>query len=203
MWRFLLTIKKMNSKIKNESPEEKTQNKYGKYFFLIFGLLIAGSVFATYYRMVIQKNYIIETQVDCDPLENACFIWECDPISDVDGEKCTGDAEKDIWYYNLAKRNAANVPLCNPATDETCTPLVCDLGEKDCEEIFCNEENAIEQGARCNDPVEYLKNNPPEEEDLSANEEECAPEDIECQTLTEKTDSTVLDESQPDTASEE
>ena len=175
-----------------------TQSRSGKLFFIILGLLIAGSVFATYYRVVIKKNYIIESQVDCDPYTQKCFIWKCDPASDVDGEKCTGDAEKDIWYYKLARRNASKIPLCDSKTDENCKPMVCDSKEKDCAEVFCDDKNKIEQKTECNDPIEYTKENPPEEdsitsedtpvceegdaacEEASAAKDACAPDDTEC-----------------------
>jgi hypothetical protein len=191
------TLKKNTNQVEKELPPEEAPNKSGKVFLMIFSLLIAGSVFATYYRMVILKNYTIEAQVDCDPAEQACFIWECDPGSDVDGEKCTGDIEKDIWYYNLAKRKATHIPLCNPATDETCTPMACNLGEKNCEEIFCDEKNSIEQEAECSDPTEYLKNTLLEEEE---EEEECTLDDDECQTSPQKTVSTDQSINQSDSA---
>jgi hypothetical protein len=168
--------------METQSSTEAPQSKSGKIFFIVFGLLILGSIFATYYRIMIKKNYIIEAQVDCDPYENKCFIWECDPASDVVGEKCTGDAEKNIWYYNLAKRNASKIPLCDSETDDTCAPMICDSEEKDCEQIYCNEENAVEQEATCSDPVEYTKNNPLEEEDdLSGEEVQCEEGDVECE----------------------
>lgn len=190
-----------------QSSVEAQKSKSGKIFFIVFGLLILGSIFATYYRIMIKKNYVIEAQVDCDPYENKCFIWECDPKSDVVGEKCTGDAEKDIWYYNLAKRSASKIPLCDIETDESCSPMLCDPGEKDCEQIFCNEENAAEQEVECSDPVEYTTNNPlEEEEDLSeeevqceegdmeceadSTESECAPDDVDCESGTDQDEST-------------
>ncbi|MFZ2226705.1 MAG: hypothetical protein WA064_04400 [Candidatus Moraniibacteriota bacterium] len=161
-----------------QSLPEKNESKSGKIFFLIFGLLILGSVFATYYYIVIAKNYLVEAQKDCDPETQKCFVWTCDPASTVEGEACTGDAEKDIWYYNLIKRNASKVPLCDPK-DENCQALSCAPGEKDCNEIFCTEENKVEQGVECNDPAEYVKNNPPEEEAVES-VGECAPEDAQC-----------------------
>ena len=113
----------MKKNIDENSLPIETQTRSGNFFFLFFGLIILGSVFVTYYRIMIQKNYIIEAQVDCDPYEKACFIWECDPTSNVEGEKCTNDPEKDIWYYNLARRNASKIPLCDPALDENCAPI--------------------------------------------------------------------------------
>ncbi|MFA5961292.1 MAG: hypothetical protein WC848_01245 [Parcubacteria group bacterium] len=162
-------------------PEEQS-TKSGKIFFLVFGLLIAGSVFATYLRIMVQKNYTIEAQTECDPYTQKCFAWFCDPASDVDGEACTGDPDNDNWYYKLSKRNASKIPLCDPVTDETCQPMLCDPGEKDCEDIYCNEENKIEQEVECSDPEEYTKNNPPEEEDaIDESTETCASDDAECQ----------------------
>lgn len=148
------------------------ETKSGKIFSLVFIILLFGSVFATYYRIVVQKNYIIEMQTDCDPAEKACFVWECDPLSEIEGEKCTGNAEDDIFYYSLKRRKASNVPLCNPNLDETCDPILCDPKlEKDCAEIFCDEKTKIAQEVECSDPVEYLRNNPPEEEDEEDGEE--------------------------------
>lgn len=163
-------------------------DKKNKIFFLVLFLLIAGSVAMTYWRIMIRKDYVIEAQTDCDPTVDECFIWECDPQSSVEGEACTGDPEEDIWYFQVIRRNAKNIPLCNPDEDENCEALVCGENEADCEYEFCSEEAMEEQYASaCNDPVEYLLNNPEEdeegdeEEDLSADEAaECEERDEEC-----------------------
>lgn len=154
-------------------------DKKNKIFFIVLFLLIFGSIGATYLRIVVFKNYIVEAQVDCDPETEKCFVWECDPASTVEGEACTGDAENDTWYYQLVKRKAYNVPLCNPDEDENlpageaeCVPMECDATtEKDCEIIFCDDENKIEQEVECSDPAQYLLDNPAEEEDVSSEEE--------------------------------
>ncbi|MFZ2193410.1 MAG: hypothetical protein WAV31_04170 [Candidatus Moraniibacteriota bacterium] len=132
---------------------------------ILFFILLIGSVFVTYYKIVAKNNYLIEAQTDCDPTVKNCFIWNCDPESTEDGEACTGDAEVDTWYYKLVTKNAANVPLCDPEVDENCTPLVCELDEKDCMETFCDDESKLEQGVECSNPEEYLLNNPPEEDE--------------------------------------
>lgn len=149
-----------------------------KILLAIFFLLIVGSVAFTYYRIMIQKDYVISSQVDCDPYVEKCFIWNCDPESTVEGEACVGDPEMDIWYYKIAKRNASRIPLCNPEEDENCQPFLCDLGEPECVEVLCDSETAAE-GETCNDPEEYALNNPVEEEDLECDpeiDEECAEE---------------------------
>lgn len=103
--------------------------------------------------------------MDCDPYAEECFVWECDPESTEEGEACTGDAENDIWYFKVAKRNASRIPLCDPNTDENCQPMLCEEGEKDCEEIFCAEDQLEAQYASgCVDPVKFTEENPVEEE---------------------------------------
>jgi len=134
---------------------------------------------------MIKKDYVIEASVDCDPYSEACFVWECDPESDVEGESCTGDPEEDIWYFKIARRNASRIPLCDPNTDENCQPFLCDDpsdaeagGEEECEEELCTEENMEGYYATsCNDPVAFTEENPIEEEDA---EEEIG-EDVICE----------------------
>lgn len=140
----------------------------------IFVALIIIAVALTFWRIMIKRDYVISSQIDCDPTVEKCFIWRCDPTSTVEGEACTGDPETDVWYYQIAQRNASRIPLCDPATDETCLPFACDEGEKDCSVTFCDPETAGED-EECNDPEEYNLNNPSEEEDadLSADEAEC------------------------------
>lgn len=132
-----------------------------KLFIWFFIILICCSIFFTFYRFIVQKDYLIEGEADCDPTTEKCFIWQCTPDSSVNDEACTGNAEKDIWYYKLVQKKAANIPLCNPDEDKNCKPLACVPEEKDCMEIFCNEQNKIDQKAECNDPIQYQKDNPP------------------------------------------
>lgn len=151
-------------------------DRKSKIFFAALAFLIAGSIGATFWRIIIKKDYVIESQVDCDPYAEKCFVWKCDPESDVEGEKCTGDPESDIWYFKVARRSAANIPLCDPNKDETCEPFVCEEGEKDCSEEFCTEENMEAQYASsCVDPVQFSIDNPIEEEEAVCEEgdEEC------------------------------
>ena len=156
-------------------------DKKSKFFFMFLGLLICGSIFFTYYRTVIAKDYLIEAQTDCDPYAQKCFVWHCDPESNVDGEKCTGEAEKDIWYYEIVKKKAFEIPLCDP-NDSACNALECPENEPNCQIIFCNEETKAEQKVECSDPVEYTKENPVKDQtDMIDNANQgCAPDDTNC-----------------------
>jgi len=156
-------------------------DKKSKIFFIVFFLLIIGSIVATYWRIVVKKDYIIEAQTDCDPETEECFIWECDPNSNEEGEACVEDPEENIWYYKVVQRKANKIPDYDPEKDENCEPWICEPEEKDCKEILCDEETAIEQEAECNDPEEYLRNNSPEEsEGEGLGEEQCGEGDEAC-----------------------
>lgn len=157
--------------------EQKTPPKGGrppaeKIFFWVFSTLIIAVVVITFCRYFILKDYDIEAQADCDPTAEKCFVWKCDPESTVEGEKCTGDAETDTWYYKIVTKKAYDIPLCDP-NDENCQAYEC-LSGQNCSEKFCDELNKP-KGEECNDPVKYNEENPPEEES-----EECAPDDQEC-----------------------
>ena len=159
-------------------------DKKNKIFFAVFFTLVAAVVTITFVKYFVAKDYYIEAQADCDPYVQNCVVWECDPDSTEDGEKCTGDPEEDIWYYQNVKKIASEIPLCDP-NGEDCDALACDAG-MDCEVTYCDEATA-EEGTTCNDPVKYTQENPVEEECaegdeecLAAEEEECAPDDEEC-----------------------
>ena len=134
-------------------------DKKSKIFFIVFFLLIMTSVALTYYRYIVQRDYIIEAEMECDPYTEACFTYVCDP--EVDGEDvCTGDPVEDTSYYKIINRNAKNIPLCDPNAED-CEAFVCPEGEEECEMILCDP--ATSDGIECVDPVAYEEANPLEE----------------------------------------
>lgn len=172
----------MEPELESEGYTSDKNKKANLIFFIIFGLLILGSVAFTYYRIMIERDYLISAETDCDPTSEKCFIYICDPKT----EGCTGDPEEDTWYYKIIKRKASNIPLCDP-NDENCEALTCLKGENDCSFEFCQEGNA--DGIECNDPEQYNIENPLEEESvceegdeecLSAEESACEDGDEEC-----------------------
>lgn len=144
-----------------------------KIFWWVMGILIFLSFGLTFYRYMIKKDYLVQSQVDCDPYLETCFTWQCDPESTVEGEMCTNDPEADVWYYKIIVKNASRVELCD-ANDENCQALACEKDEPDCEFVFCNEENKVEFGSEtCTNPIEYSLANPVEEEECVEGDEEC------------------------------
>ncbi len=148
-----------------ESSFVKDNSIANKTLLVVFLVLIALSIIATYYRIVFRRDYAIATQVSCDPEKEACFVSACNP----EAEACTGNPEEDTWYYKIINKNARNISTCD-SSNEVCGEVTCEPGEKNCEEILCDETIAGE-GETCNDPATYVKQNPPEEE--SALDAEC------------------------------
>jgi len=130
-------------------------DKKTKIFWLVMIVLIFSSVASAFYRYIIKKDYIIQAQIDCDPLEESCFVWECDPESDEEGEACTGDEEVNLWTYKIINKNASRIVSCDQ-DDEDCEALFCGENEPDCGFVFCNEENKEEYGSEiCTYPEDY------------------------------------------------
>ncbi len=144
-------------------------NKKSKIIFSILGILVVLSVSATYYRYVILHNYLVETEVSCDPSYESCFVWTCDP--GTEGE-CTSNPEEDTWYYKIAHRNAKNIPLCDP-DDVNCLPFQCaEENEEGCDEVICSTDTLTKYklDGVCTNPADFTE--PIIEEVLTKNAEE-------------------------------
>lgn len=140
-----------------------------KIFFAVFFFLVVGSIVATYHRVFVLRDYMIEAQAPCDPYTESCFVYICDPSA----EECTGDPEADTLYYKNISRNAKNIPLCD-VEDESCEALTCPLDEMDCSVTLCDSETATEDTI-CNNPVAYTLLHPREDEVLEEGEDEEIP----------------------------
>ncbi|MDX9913159.1 MAG: hypothetical protein RBS77_01095 [Candidatus Moranbacteria bacterium] len=135
-----------------------------KIFWWTMGFLVFISFGLVAYRYLIKKDYIIQAQVDCDPYNEACFVWNCDPESDEEGEMCTGDPEEDTWYFKVINKNASQISSCD-ANDEGCEALICEENEPECDFTLCNEDNKSEMDSlECSDPITYSVENPIGEE---------------------------------------
>ncbi len=96
------------------------------------------------------KDYIIEAQVNCDPMTEACFVLVCDPEN---GEECTGNLEEDTSYYKILHRNAKYIPLCDPQAAD-CPVASCQSAEEDCLVTLCD---ASMEDVVCSDPDTYMQ----------------------------------------------
>jgi hypothetical protein len=110
-------------------------------------ILVVGIIAGTFYRYVILNNYLVEGFADCSPVEESCFVYQCDP----DLEECSTDPEENVSYYKIVQRKANRVPLCNPM-EEDCAALECSQEEEGCRVIYCTEEGALEVESSCAGP---------------------------------------------------
>lgn len=86
--------------------------------------LMIYSVWATYDRIYVRRDYQIHAEIECNPEINSCFVWE---------DEETGEP----WYYALIEKSAANIDDCNPHREE-CEELSCEEGEENCAVTFCD-----------------------------------------------------------------
>ena len=111
-------------------------DKKSKVLLVVFVIMLATSVVATFERYVIKKDYLIYAHVSCDPTINSCFYYEPE-----EGEE--------VEYYQKIYRKAYNIPLCDPE-EEDCDALTCPVGEAECEIVSCGEET-LEEGESCSE----------------------------------------------------
>ncbi len=164
------------------------QAKAGKIVFLVLFLIIFYAIAATYYRTYIAKNYIIETEIECDPTTERCYASICDPADDPE---CPENEEERASYYKLIKKKRANISdemnNCNSHEIE-CPELSCEPEETNCQMLECDPEKVGEpdpyntEERECSDPEQYNLDHP-DEESLESEEDgsACNPEeDDEC-----------------------
>ncbi len=116
---------------------------YNLFWSIIVLCLFAAIV--TYYRLVQAQDFPIVSQVACDPEEEKCFVHVCDPAE----ESCSGQPDEDTTYYKILRKSASNFDDCDP---KTCGDPVCQSGEKNCEVIFCSEEDN-QSGDECSNVI--------------------------------------------------
>jgi hypothetical protein len=183
-------------------------DKKTKILFSILALAVVYAVAATYYRTYISRDYIISTEVECDPTVDQCFIYTCSLDEDsenYDAECSEDEAERDS-YYNVVKKKLANispeVESCDPHFSE-CPELSCEPGEANCETVFCDPAN-LKMDEKCSIPEEYNLAHPEDEEEVSEcaeDDEDCLAEEDECDPESEET--CVQEESECDPEEDE
>lgn len=108
-----------------------------KILFAVFLLVVFALGFFCYYKFVLQKEYLVYAEADCDPSVEVCFIYNCD----LEAGECSGDPEEDTYYYKEVRRMANQFPDCNPQS-EGCLIDRCGEGEIGCSVSLCNSEDA-------------------------------------------------------------
>lgn len=129
-------------------------DKKSKIFFAIFFSVAFIIIAISFFKFFALKDYYIKSEVECNPEIEKCFIYECDPTVDTE---CSENPDERVSYYKLIEKKAYALPLCDSNSPD-CPLITCQAGE-DCKEFLCDEATKTEE-EQCNDPEEYLKNNP-------------------------------------------
>lgn len=158
-------------------------DKQSKILFAVFTFIVIGSLLSSYNRYLVNHEYIVDTQVSCDPMTESCFVSLCDPEVD---ETCTGDPAEDTTYYKLLHRNAKYISLCDP-NKTVCETLICPPGEPECVVTLCNPDISE---VECSDPETYMEMQQSQAEDDASEDTEIGADEamIESPTETENTD---------------
>jgi hypothetical protein len=114
-----------------------------KIIFIVLVIGIAISVWQTYDRIYVERDYMISAEIDCDPEVNSCYVW-------VDEEGEYGEVGE-VWYYALISKKASSFSICNPHREECEDELYCADDEEDCEVYYCEPEE-VGDGEECAGP---------------------------------------------------
>lgn len=121
-----------------------------KILFFVAAAVFIGSLLFAYHRFYKARNFTIVAHASCEPTEENCFVWTCDPAI----ETCSENPEENTEYYKIIQKSAANIAICAPGS--TCEEEVtCEPGEKDCKETLCSEEYLVASGeeAECSHEI--------------------------------------------------
>ena len=124
------------------------ENKKNMWFYIIFAVLMLGSVTATFLKYYVYKDYQIEAQVSCDINTEKCFQTACD--NTVESSCATTTDGTSVSYYKKISKNASSVMTCENSKEKTgCTgELSCTSGEKDCAVMYCST-STLGDGEEC------------------------------------------------------
>jgi len=113
-------------------------DRRSKIFLGLFLVLIALSGAWKFYQFFIERNYLIYTEVSCDPEDESCFVLECEE----------GDEECEQEPYKKLEIAAYLVPSCDPYADEECPEPTCESENQDCAVTYCSDD-AVVEGESC------------------------------------------------------
>lgn len=143
---------------------QKDQNEKKQRSIVVFFAFLISIVFViVYFRIYVRGDYMLFSEVECDPAEEACFVRECE-------EDC--DPKSPEEYYKTRSVSAAFVSTCNPTVEECSDQLCSEIPT--CVEHLCIDES-VPEGEWCNDPQVYrdsmnFSDEDPEELDGRTNE---------------------------------
>jgi hypothetical protein len=123
-----------------------------RWFFVVFFGIIFLSVFVTFYRIFVLRDYLITLEAVCSPETEVCFARN---ICATEDQSCAeGDTPTGVSFYKTVERKAFAFPkecASGPSDSPVCADLSCRQGEMNCTETFCSA-TAVPEGETCSGP---------------------------------------------------
>ena len=116
--------------------------EYFFYYFLLIAILIVG-VFS-YFRFIVNNDYILYYEGECDPTVKSCFIG-------CEDDECT----KEYFYSKVQKYAPDVIRECGGVVTDCTEANICFPTDKECSITYCDPES---DGSDCSeliiDPVD-------------------------------------------------
>lgn len=137
------------------------------YFFYVVSLLIVLSGISSYFRFMVNNDYMVSYEGECDPTVDTCFLG-------CEDDECT----ESYYYTNMQKYAADLYRQCGPDITGCEEANICLPEDYNCSITYCDEE--VEGEGVCSIPeedsnVEDIENI--EDDAQEPTEEELLPDD--------------------------
>lgn len=86
----------------------KNMDKKSKIFFAVFFSVIIIMIGVSFYKYFVLKDYYIQLEADCNPEQEECLSYVCDPADDSECPEVEADR---VSHYKLIEKKASAIPF--------------------------------------------------------------------------------------------
>lgn len=105
--------------------------RWPTYLLLVTGLaLMAGAGILGYHRFFVERDYVVQYELACDPSVTDCFVLECSGSEDTECE---------TWYFSLGEKTASDLyNSCGESIDGCDAAATCLPSDTYCKMTMCD-----------------------------------------------------------------
>lgn len=115
-------------------------NKLNILFVVLIIVILTVSGVHKYNKLVVNRDFMISNEIDCDPETESCFIYDCNL------EEYPEECEE--YPYKYIYTSAAETEYCDPYASDDCEELTCLEDSEVCEIIECSPDT-VSFGESC------------------------------------------------------
>ena len=98
------------------------------FFSVIIVLLLLLLASSSYVRFIVQNDYLVSFEGECDPYSESCY-------EGCEDEECT-----EVYYYSIIERHASELSnLCGSDISDCDDAFVCQPAVENCSVTYCDE----------------------------------------------------------------